>query len=90
MSQHSKNDIALPGEGGWRVSQLGALGLQCKGFGRVAGVDGEGVSGGEEARGHGGAHDTNSHKSNAGLGGVYGFRVWGFHGEGRIEGRADR
>lgn len=53
MSEHGEDNVGGIGEGGRGIGEMGTLGLEVEGFGRRAGIDGEGVAGGEEARGHG-------------------------------------
>lgn len=58
---------------------MGTLGLEMEGFRRGAGEEGEGVAGGEEARGHGGAHYADANPSYAGFGWDYGCWIGSVH-----------
>lgn len=62
------------------VGEESALGLEVKGLRRVASEDGERVAGGEQAGGHGGAHQAYANPADAGCRWRYGC-CWirGFH-----------
>ena len=78
MADHGEEDVGGLGEVGGGGGEGGALGLEEEGVwvGRVAGVEGESVAGGEEARGHGGAHHADADEADAGFGWVDSGRVW--------------
>lgn len=68
VADHGENDVRSGGKVGRGIDELSAEGEEGGGFGGGAGVDGDGVAGGDEARNHGAAHYADAYPSNAGSG----------------------
>lgn len=71
VADHGEKYVAGGGEIGRGVGEIYAEGEEESGFRWGAGIDGEGVAGGDEARGHGAAHYADAYPSYPGPGRGY-------------------